>query len=230
MMRNYKNESRAGFSLIEVMVATMILLIIVLMIGSVFRQGTSSWDSGYARAEGGMIIRSVIGSIQRELSTAVDGRLFPGAWDHEDPVDVSSTEVKFICMAESRIEANKLIREPMLVTYRWAGKEMKRSAQVLKNNNGTWATGTAVDSVIYSENYQSDKKAIYSADFEFDTEQDFDGVRDNESPEFNDGIFWNIPYVSITVRLTRLSSFSGLEVRSWGPDGKEDTGDDILVK
>lgn len=230
MMRNLKKESIAGFSLIEVMVATLILLIIVLMIGSVFRQGTSTWDSGYARAEGGMIVRAVIGSIQRELSTAVDGRLFPDVWSPDDPIEVSATKVKFICMKECEIKNSTLVREPMLVEYSWAGKEMKRNAQVLKCVNGTWSPQAAVESIVYTEDFQDEKKALYSANFTFEAVSNFEGVRDNESTEFEEGIFWNIPYVSIKVELMRTSSFSGLEVKSFGPDGKNGTDDDILIK
>lgn len=231
MMRNLNKNIKAGFSLIEVMVATLILLIIVLMIGSVFRQGTSTWDSGYARAEGGMIVRSVIGSIQRELSTAIDGRLFPGVWtDADHPIIVSSSTVKFICMKESEGVGATLVRDPWLVEYAWGGKEMKRKATPLRSTNGTWGPGTEVNSVVYSEDYQSDKKAIYSANFSFQAAANASGVRPHETQEFEDDFFWNIPYVTIKVELMRTSSFSGLEVRSFGPDGKDGTGDDILVK
>ena len=229
MMRNLNKNLKAGFSLIEVMVATLILLIIVLMIGSVFRQGTSTWDSGYARAEGGMIVRAVIGSIHRELSTAVDGRLFFDTWT--DPVVVTPATVKFVCMKESEIDkSNKLVREPWLVEYAWSGTKMTRTGSVLKNNNGTWSPTSPVVSVVYSEANQGDNKATYKANFTFEAVSNEDGVRPNESDEFNNFTFWNIPYVSIKVELWRISSFSGLEVRSWGPDGKEGTGDDILVK
>ncbi len=235
-MQNLKQNVKAGFSLIEVMVATVILLIIVLMIGSVFRQGTSTWDSGYARAEGGMIVRAVIGSIQRELSTAIDGRLFPGpsAWtDADNPITVNPNAVKFICMKESEGGGTSpLQREPWLVEYTWGSKEMKRKAWPLtySDNSGTWSQGTLVDSIVYSEDFQEDKKAIYSANFTFETFSNVAGVRPGESQAFEEDYFWNIPYVSIKVELTRASNFSGLEIRSWGPDGKEGTSDDILVK
>ncbi len=232
MMRNLKQNVKAGFSLIEVMVATVILLIIVLMIGSVFRQGTSTWDSGYARAEGGMIVRAVIGAIQRELSTAVDGRLFPGVWsDATVPIKVNLNSVLFICMKESEDGGTQPIRqEPHLVEYAWGSKEMTRKASRLECNNGMWSLGTTVQSIVYSEDFQDDKKAIYSANFTFEAVSNSDGVRPQESQEFEENYFWNIPYVSIKVELTRTSNFSGLEIRSWGPDGKEGTSDDILVK
>jgi len=227
--------SRAGFSLIEVMVATLILLVIVMMIGDIFRQGTSSWDSGYARAEGGMIMRGVIGSMQRELSSAVDGRLYPGVWTSDDPVAVVSDEVIFICLKESTGTGGNLVREPWRVRYKWNGSEMDRIASPLRRNaNGTWSTGPEVRSTIYSEDYQDERRSVYSARFTFaarDLLKDGNpSARPHESDVFYDSVFWNIPYVTIKVELTRESTFSGIEVRSWGPDGVADTADDIIVQ
>ncbi len=234
--------SRAGFSLIEVMVATLILLVIVMMIGEIFRQGTSSWDSGYARAEGGMIVRGVIGSMQRELSSAVDGRLYPGVWrshrfwDFDDPVDVQRRKVTFICLKESTGTGDNLVREPWLIEYEWrSGREMTRNAwRLFRDKDGEWVVKDKKNadnvSVIYSEDHQDDKKAIYSAEFTFSVVSSLDAVRPAESKAFEDDIFWNIPYVTIEVELWRTSSFSGIEVRSWGPDGVADTADDIIVQ
>ena len=255
MMQNFKKDLKDGFSLIEVMVATTILLVVVLMIGSVFRQGTSSWDSGYARAEGGMIVRAVVGSIQRELSTAVDGRRFKdkdqdgkyitgAAWSSPNPVEVSQNKIKFICMKESvtKKENGNLVlkRDPWLVEYVWGGEEMTRNAYrldcTIRDKKVTWSLGTnvaqgdKVNSTVYSQAFQEGKKAWYSADFRFVAVPDAGGIRDYEAGDFDEKTFWDIPYVSIRVDLTRTSSFSGLEVASRGPDGKPGTDDDILVK
>lgn len=237
MIHPFLKKDRTGFSLIEVMVATLILLIIVLMIGSIFRQGTSAWDSGYARAEGGMIVRGVVGSIQRELSTAVDGRLFFPAWEWANPVEVENKKVAFVCLKESSGTGGNFVREPWLISYEWSGSKMTRTAWPLKGSASTgWSRGSSEPaSTIYSEDDQADRKTVYSADFKFEAVDllrggPLRGVRPNESQEFKDDVFWNIPYVTIKVELTRTSSFSGLEVRSWGPDGQEDTGDDIILR
>ena len=68
----------AAFTLIELMVATGILTILVLMVGGLFSQASSVWDAGYVRAEGGMVARAIVGTIQRDLQMAVDGRAFDG--------------------------------------------------------------------------------------------------------------------------------------------------------
>lgn len=64
--------SAAGFSLIEILVATTILIIIVLMVSMVFQQSISSWSSGSRRADTQMVVRTITGSIQRDLVNAID--------------------------------------------------------------------------------------------------------------------------------------------------------------
>ena len=241
-----------GFSLIEVMVATAILMVVVLMIGAVFRQASSSWDSGYARAEGGMIVRGVIGSIERELSGAVDGRMFGGvfgtAWKNEYkdvPVYVRDKELAFICFKEATDSGSSTVREPHLIVYTWNGGEMKRSDTVLRVDEGKWEKDqtSTVDTVIYSEEISSSSKSPYKADFEFvqtDAPHDPNSIRSYESVKnngviFSDEVFWNVASVSINVSLTRTGSFSGLEVTTFGRNGVPDSdiktkNDDIIVK
>ena len=234
-----------GFSLIEVMVATTILMIIAVMIGQVFRGATSSWDTGYANAEGGMIVRGVTGAIQRELSTAVDGRRFKsyasGAWTSEHPIEVTDTTLTFICLKEAELDesGNLTRREPMKITYSFAGGELRREAKTFKNNNGSWSLVSEPASIIFSNDSTGERKAVYEATFKFKAGTNDDGLRGHEDPDssqysgdsmFADDYFWDIPYVSITVELERISHFSGFEVRSLGPDGKPNTDDDIIVR
>ncbi len=234
----------SGFSLIEVMVATAILMVVVLMIGAVFRQASSSWDSGYARAEGGMIVRGVIGSIERELSGAVDGRMFGSVWSYDDvPVFVEKSKLAFICFKEATGSGTSTIREPHLIVYTWGGGEMKRSDKVLRVVGGEWKAGTEDTTIIYSEESSSSSKSPYSAKFEFvqtDVPHDPSGIRTyenvaNNGVTFSNEIFWNVASVSINVSLTRTGSFSGLEVTSFGRNGVPDSdiktkNDDIIVK
>lgn len=74
-MRFYKGDSRGrgGFSLIEVLVASTILIVIVMMVMMVFQQSIGTWSSGSRRADSQMVVRTIIGSIQRDLANAVPG-------------------------------------------------------------------------------------------------------------------------------------------------------------
>ena len=234
-------SSSAGFSLIEVMVATLIMLIIVMMVGELFRQSSSAWDTGYARAEGGMVVRTVVGSIQREFSTAIDGRAFGIFSASEGPVKVSNSEISFVCMKDAPRDSGGVTgREPTLVTYTWAGQKMKRVAVRLKRQGGTWGLDSASqdESTIYSGGGPS---ATYTANFIFTKKaystvdnnavnENFDGLRSAEVGTDLEDAFWTIPRVSIAVELTRTSALSGLEVRSLGPDGIDGSDDDIIVR
>lgn len=213
------HRPHSGFSLIEMMVATAIFIVIVTMIGAVFRQASSSWEAGYASAEGGAVIRGVIGTIQRELSTAVDGRAFPGVFDKDDPpVKISSSKLEFICLKTAPSE-DKSVREPHLVTYNWTGGEMTRTDQGLTRNVGKWVKeGGGNKTILYTEG----SDPVFSAEFTFHKTEDR-------------SLFWTVPRVSIIGKLTRRGSFSGLEVRSYGRNGfpNDDTtkskNDDIIA-
>jgi hypothetical protein len=211
------------------MVATTILLIIILMVGRVFRGASSAWDAGYANAEGGMIVRGVVGAIQRELSAAEDGRFFDGVWNIPHPVDVSTHRIKFVMLKESSGSATTSSppkREPYIVTYEWANKTMTRKAQRIKASGTSWTNDGNEDppTVIYAEDpLDSTRKASFFADFSFST---FRTSTAEEYPEWER----NIPYVTINATLFRAGNFSGLEVRSSGPDGIIGTKDDIIVK
>lgn len=69
--------NRNGFSMIEVLVASAILVVIVMMLAMLFQQTSLSWRTGVKRADAYMQIRSAIGAIQRDASAAVDARTIP---------------------------------------------------------------------------------------------------------------------------------------------------------
>lgn len=71
------NGNRNGFSMIEVLVASAILVVIVMMLAMLFQQTSLSWRTGVKRADAYMQVRSGIGAIQRDASAAVDARAIP---------------------------------------------------------------------------------------------------------------------------------------------------------
>ena len=87
-----KHSSRSGFSLIEVLVATALLVMIVLMLSQVFHASTTAWDSGLTRTQGAMTIRAVVGAIERDLRNAVNATNFPGC-GITDPMKVSNSKL-----------------------------------------------------------------------------------------------------------------------------------------
>lgn len=74
-LHNFKchfERTDAGFSMIEVLVASAILTIIVMMMGMLFQQTGLAWRAGSKRAEGYMQVRSFVGALQRDAENAID--------------------------------------------------------------------------------------------------------------------------------------------------------------
>ena len=199
--------NRKGFSLIEVLVATALLVMVVGMIGFVFRQSSMSWDSGVRRAEGISQVRAVMGAIERDLRLAVDAREF-GLKNN-----FTANSLEFVTLADPEAGSNE--RVPMLIEYS-SGSTVKRKAQRLKSTNGKWSPEGNGDSSTLLESGSSASAIDVS----------FDVVKGEDSQA--------LPvYVTVNAELEVSEEFSGLEVRSYGPNGKRDektTSDDIVVK
>lgn len=205
-----KLGSNRGFSLIEVMVATTILMIIVIMVGNIFRHSTSAWETGYSTAEGASGVRSVLGTVERELAQAIDGR----AYGLSDPVVVSGNSIEFYRYSEP-IKKGSTDRELQKIKYTFGKNNVTRSL------NGKSVT-------LFS------KQASVGGNSE--TDVDFDvGCIEIEESDLNlnselKGKGWTVPSVWVRARIVRTSSFAGMEARSYGPDGKKDTDDDIIAR
>ena len=74
---NEGNRKRAGFSMIEMLVASTILVVIVMLLGMLFQQTSLAWRTGVRRADSFMQVRSLVGSIQHDASAAIDARTVP---------------------------------------------------------------------------------------------------------------------------------------------------------
>ena len=102
-LRTFEPSNRLkGFTLIEVMVATAVMAIMVVMIGGLFQQASSSWDAGYIRAEGGMAVRAVVGALTRDAATAIDGRRF----GLSAPVEASGSTITMYRLAPGAVGGN----------------------------------------------------------------------------------------------------------------------------
>lgn len=223
-----RERRRAGFTLIEVMVATSILLVIVLMIGGIFRQASSFWDTGYARAEGGMVVRSVVGALGRDLATAVDGRRFDSKWD--SPVDgltpgASSSSFSFYCYKPVTGKGSEYRREIHKITYSASGGKVSRADKVLSDNGGLTDNGSSTLADVNNATF-----SFYAAKAASSAERDYE----DSAPSF-DEVSWTVPSIKIRLTLENENDFSGLEVRSLGRDGvpNEESpkkADDIVVK
>lgn len=198
---------RTGFTLIEVMVATAVLLIMVLMVGSLFRSAASSWDSGYARADGGSLFRAVAGALARDLSTAVEIS------------SKSGSSIRFVCFKPGKTGADEELHE---IEYSLTRSKGTRTDLTLNEK---------------TDLYVADNDSPITPDFHLDYLDPLDSNLTDRSYESSGNYEkWTVPAVKLRCKLTRTGSFSGLSVLSLGPDGKEGLSDgakdndDIVVK
>lgn len=70
-------RNNSGFSMIEVLVASTIMLMIVLMLGMLFQQSSLAWRTGKQRADTYQQVRAIFGAIQRDASAAIDQNALP---------------------------------------------------------------------------------------------------------------------------------------------------------
>ena len=228
-------KNRSGFTLIEVMVATTILLLMTVMMGALFRQASSAWDAGNAEAEGGMIVRGVVGAITRDMSTAVDGRAYGEAC-----FTCTGQKLEFICLKPT-VRNGVTNREPHKISYS-GGSKVTRTDSVQKKDGGWQSVGS-------SDIYAGDSTG-YSAKFTYEaiepppknktnppnsSDSDRSGDAYEGDSDAADYVWAGPASVKVTLRLTQDGSFSGLSVRSWGKNGipgakGNGEDDDIVIK
>ena len=140
---------RAGFTLIEILVATAILLVIVVLASMVFQQTTGAYQSGERKVAAQVALRNIIGSITRDLAQAVDS----SAYDGLDINDLSSgSSITFLALTGTPglDDAGNPVRTVQVITYSYdrGSRVVTRKQRATTCANGRWdMTGpeTSVD-------------------------------------------------------------------------------------
>ncbi len=211
----------AAFTLIEVLVATAGMAIIVLMLGGVFNQASSSWDSGYARAEEGMAVRAVIGSLTRDLATAVDGRRYNRSWKYpikEEPGKETTT----LTFYHLKDDGSGSVEE---VTYK-GGSTVERNKKPIYSGASSDGQGAEFKFYVGPVSGQTQDSSTYR---KYEDGPFKRGVSNGNEGTKSPPVLWTVPYVKVRCELTRKGWLSGIEVRSYGKDGKK-SDDDIVVR
>ena len=86
-MRKRKDRAKAAFTLIEVLVATFILVVLILMLGKIYHQASVAWSSGFRRAEGNMTGRSAVGFMAREIMNSCSDELLTNTCIESDSIE-----------------------------------------------------------------------------------------------------------------------------------------------
>ncbi len=210
-----------GFTLIEVLVATAVMAVMVVMIGGLFQQASSSWDAGYIRAEGGMAVRAVVGALTRDVATAVDGRRF----GLNAPVEVSGSSITLYRLAPGAVGGS---RDIVKVVYT-GGSTVKRTVGSSSSTIYSGGTGSNGAKFTFSAGPEPDgtEETAVARPYE---KRYYDASGGSKASDFPSEVLWNVPYVKVRCELTRSGTFSGLTVRSIGRDGEEGSQDDIIVR
>ena len=140
---------RGGFSLVEILVATTVLLIIVMLVSMIFQQTNAAYQSGTVRVEAMMELRSVVGTIARDLTLAVNSDHYPGgAFMNEFRAD----SLQFVALTGTPDNTGK--RTPQWIEYAYTGMRVNRRCWDMictRRDDGTlhWNTaGAAQESVL----------------------------------------------------------------------------------
>ena len=229
-------KRKDGFTLLELIVAVTVLLVMTVLLGSVFRQATSAWDTGRVRGEGGMIARGVIGSVSRDLATAIDGRPYGHGWGLPK---ASGNTLEFVCLKEADSGGQEV---------HWIKYEV--DAGSVTKTDQTW-TGDGPGPVKKSSLFKSREGQKFTLE---DTGDVFTEIPipkelrerkyESGSPDAKSGYErydvkakWPTAPAAIKIRISfsQEGSFSGVSVRSLGrngvPDDTEGTiNDDIVIK
>jgi len=101
----------SGFSLVELLMAITVLILIVLVMALVFQQANTAWGSGTRKAGAETTLRSIMGIMERDLTSAVDATQF-GPNFGNDFVEISSSAntIEFVNLDGTN-------RMPQLVQY-----------------------------------------------------------------------------------------------------------------
>ena len=216
---NYTNKKDAGFSMIEVLVASTILVVIVMMLAMLFQQTGMAWRTGVRRADSFMQIRSLIGAIQRDASKAVDERTVPQVLRNKlgggKQQQFDNSNLKFFTLSASGFQNNIIgsvaRRSLSFVEYEKSGK---RTETILLANGST-------------EVIESDVKDFVER---VGNKNAPETTLDSFSPEWGPGGNAGLP-LSVRLEASVQSQGYNLEIgaASAGPDGAWDTDDDIVT-
>lgn len=145
-------KGSSGFSLVEILVATTILLVIVVLVSMVFQQQSAAFQAGVDRTQGQSALRSVMGMISRDLSLAVDS---------EDYLDLpknkfSSTSLSFLALTgvdgKDNVGADSEgTLSLQLIKYSYSSKVVSREVSNISFSKGGWKTSGAKKSALNSK-------------------------------------------------------------------------------
>lgn len=223
-MATINRNRHSGFSLIEVLIASTILLMLVMMLGMLFQSTSQAWSTGQSRADRFMLVRSFFGALQRDASAAVDESRIPQSVRSllGGKQNFSSGTLQFYTLSGSGFKGdnpnNPARCAPAFVTYSFTSRKVTR----LLGNGSVESVGPysvvgsstkigSIDSLSYQPHYLNAAGGVSSGGT---------GIPD---------------FLSVFATFSAAAGSGtkdlnvGIEARSAGPDGVWDTEDDITT-
>lgn len=108
--------NRSGFSMIEMLVAAAIMVVLVMMLSMLFQGTSQSWRIGVQRAGTYSMLRSLVGSIQRDANAAVDEATIDRELRDELGGSQDFEGLRFFTLTGSGTDP-KALRSPTFVSY-----------------------------------------------------------------------------------------------------------------
>lgn len=185
-----------GFTLIEVLVSVVILVMIVLMMSTLFHQSSLAWDSGARKVEGNIQARCLLALITRELSHAVsDNKVFP----HVDTT--GGDHITFFTLSDDPKNSTRIAKE---VTYTLpkGSTSITRSERRISRYYDGWDFSHSTNDMVVMDNAAAIKFVM--------------GPQSPKGPP---------PWIRVELAMDREDDVSALGVKSYGPDRKQDLTD-----
>lgn len=207
MRREIRASSKRAFTLIEVLVATFILLVMVLILSKVFHQANVAWSAGFRRADGNMTGRSAVGFMARELmNVCADTNIFV------NPIFDLHT-LQFVTLAGATNQnGGRMARR---ITYQKnAGQDYITRIEEWPDpsNYGVWQAPPPW--------YKSEWCLVTNV-------QDITYSYPDNWPDYNDPARKIPEWIRITLTINRQDDVSGVGAASAGPDGQFGNDDDV---
>lgn len=205
--------------MIEVLVASTLLTIIVMMLAMLFQQSSVAWRIGLMRAQGFMKLRSYIGAIQRDAAAAIDAKNIPNALlCRNQEQKFTASEISFYTL--TGVDTNRSLK---YVTITRDGTR-QQSRLVLGGSSWTWRDDKETSLLDFLSSSSDDNLAIDPQGFSFKWASGTE--RNNQGKVVSDQNRLPV-YLTVAAKMTQEGLLYEIGAESAGPDGIWNTDDDI---
>ncbi len=176
-----RRSRRSGFTLIEILVATTILLVIVILASLVFQQTTGAYQTGERKVNAQVALRNVVGAMTRDLALAVDSGGYGSVRNN-----FGGGSMSFVALTGEpgkdakgeETEASREYRTARFITYSSNGKRTEKPMKCERGPRGNpkWTVvNDPSESWLYNrDSFLDIKDGSFDVSFDYDWPSDPD--------------------------------------------------------